>query len=213
MELPQAALLPRAAHTQGAHRVRPRRGVQPQWQATRLRESSDATVKLWGRRQWPGTAALKGHTNEVNGVAFSPDGKRLASASEDATVKLWDATDGQEMLTLKGHTDWVMGVAFSPRETSDSPRRALTRRSNSGTSRLARNCSQLRGTPARSWAWRSAPTASDSPRPALTRRLGSGTPPLARNCSHSRGTPTGVTGVAFNPDGKRLASASGTTRR
>ena len=47
-------------------------------------------------------------------VAFSPDGKRLASASEDQTVKVWDATSGQETLTLKGHTDWVLSVAFSP---------------------------------------------------------------------------------------------------
>ncbi len=37
-------------------------------------------------------------------VAFSPDGKRLASASQDGTVKVWDAATGQEILTLKGHT-------------------------------------------------------------------------------------------------------------
>ena len=40
----------------------------------------------------------------MNSVAFSPDGKRLASASEDNTVKVWDAATGQELLTLKGHT-------------------------------------------------------------------------------------------------------------
>jgi WD40 repeat protein len=47
-------------------------------------------------------------------VAFSPDGKRLASAGRDQTVKVWDVASGQETLTLKGHTDWVTSVAFSP---------------------------------------------------------------------------------------------------
>jgi hypothetical protein len=47
-------------------------------------------------------------------VAFSPDGRRLASAGQDQTVRVWDATTGQEALTLMGHTGSVQGVAFSP---------------------------------------------------------------------------------------------------
>ena len=42
---------------------------------------------------------LKGHTDVAWNVAFSADGKRLASASNDQTVKAWDASSGQEMLT------------------------------------------------------------------------------------------------------------------
>src|SRR5262249_31935669 len=48
------------------------------------------------------------------GVAYSPDGHRITSASEDETVKVWDAVTGQELLTLRGHTDQVYTVAFSP---------------------------------------------------------------------------------------------------
>jgi hypothetical protein len=59
-------------------------------------------------------ATLRGHKDTVYGVAFSPDGKRLATASWDRTAKVWDAESGKELLTLRGHSNFVDGVAFSP---------------------------------------------------------------------------------------------------
>ena len=57
---------------------------------------------------------LKGHSDPVQSVAFSPDGKTLASGSADETIKLWRVRDGRLLKTLTGHSDEVESVAFSP---------------------------------------------------------------------------------------------------
>ena len=58
--------------------------------------------------------AFRGHTDNVTGVEFSPDGRLIASASEDRTVRLWDARAGKEKARGIGHERSVRTVAFAP---------------------------------------------------------------------------------------------------
>ncbi len=59
----------------------------------------------------------RGHSNVAFGVfavAWSPDGRRLASGSFDKTVQVWDAADGGNVYIYSGHSDAVLAVAWSP---------------------------------------------------------------------------------------------------
>ncbi len=57
---------------------------------------------------------LLGHTGLVTSVAFTPDGKQIASASLDGTVRIWNAEDGAPIRTLPSQTGPVRAVQFSP---------------------------------------------------------------------------------------------------
>ncbi len=78
-------------------------------------------LRLWDAATGEPRATLKGHESTVYAVAFSPDGKTLASAGVDplnpgrpGVLRLWDAATGEPRATLKGHAGAVHAVAFSP---------------------------------------------------------------------------------------------------
>lgn len=82
------------------------------------------TVKLWDTTTWGEITTLRGYSACVWGLAFSPDSRRLATASgvyepsrppkHPGEVKIWDAVSWHELITLENPAAGVFGVAFSP---------------------------------------------------------------------------------------------------
>jgi dipeptidyl aminopeptidase/acylaminoacyl peptidase len=139
-------------------------------------------------------------------VAFSPDGKRIASGSWDDTVKVWDAANGQETLSLKRHSGAVMSVAFSP----DGKRIASSGRD--GTVKLWDAAS---GQETLSLKGHSMPVGSVAFSPDGKRLASGSEDQTVKLWDAATGLETlslagygRVTTLAFSPDGKRLASAS-----
>jgi WD40 repeat protein/serine/threonine protein kinase len=74
----------------------------------------DPAVKVYDARTGKPVHTLEGHAERVGCVAFSPDGRRLASCSQDKTVRVWELDRGREVLTLRGHAELVTRVLFDP---------------------------------------------------------------------------------------------------
>jgi len=80
----------------------------------KLAVGGTGVIFLWDLTTGQCVSTLSGHAGDVNALAFSADGKRLASGGEDHAVKVWDLETGRETLTLARHKDRVTALAFSP---------------------------------------------------------------------------------------------------
>jgi WD40 repeat protein len=150
---------------------------------------------------------LTGHSHAVIPVAFSPDGKTLASGSTDRTIKLWDTQTGALKQTLTGHSDDVHGLAFSPDGTIlasgsddktikfwDAQTGALKRTLTGGNSAIHTIAFSPDGAALASGSTDKTVKLWDTQTGALRQTL--------------TGHDNDVKTVAFSPDGKILASGS-----
>ena len=82
---------------------------------TRLAVSSSIGIWVYDANTFTEIALLRGHTDHIHSVAFSPDGKMLVSgAHNDKKARVWDIHTGELLVTLDGHSGGIDAVAFSP---------------------------------------------------------------------------------------------------
>ena len=79
-----------------------------------LKVESVGQVKLWDVATGREIAAIKGHGRGVTKVAFSRDGKLLATGASDNTIKIWDVATRTEVRALTGHTSSIESIDFTP---------------------------------------------------------------------------------------------------
>lgn len=101
-------------HFGEASRSCSRMALSPDGSLLAAGSSSDGAISLWDAVTGRQVRTLQGHSGAVGALAFSLDGRMLASAARDVTVKLWDVASGALLATLIGHTEEVNGLAFAP---------------------------------------------------------------------------------------------------
>jgi uncharacterized caspase-like protein len=99
---------------QGQKKSRNQTAPEPEEFMKNMKIEAIGQVVLWDVGTGRELSALKGHGKGVTQVAFSRDGRLLASSSSDNTIKIWDLATRRELRTLTGHTANIDSMDFSP---------------------------------------------------------------------------------------------------
>jgi WD40 repeat protein len=155
------------------------------------------------------TIELTGHSAAVTSVAFSPNGKGLASGSLDGTIKLWDVQMGRltHTLTLSGHKNLVLSVVFSPdgKTLASASSDATVRIWDAQTGQLMLTLMGHSGDVSCVAFSPDGRTLASGSNDSIVRLWDAQTGNLKQAL---KGHATGVRCVVFSPDGRTLASAS-----
>ncbi len=168
----------------------------------------DGTARVWNRESGQVLATMKHGGDYVYCVAFSPDGRFLATGSNDAAgfVQIWDVLSGKRLKSIQGHEDAVLSIAFSKDGT-----RLLTS-SYDKTARLwdASSGKELHKFAGHTWWVNSAAFSADEARVVTAGQDGTA---IVWEVASDKRSPafTGhrgpVNSAAFSPDGKQVVTA------
>ncbi|HKB03739.1 MAG TPA: protein kinase [Gemmataceae bacterium] len=75
---------------------------------------TERVAYVWDARTGRDLAHLRGHEDKIASVQFSPDGRKILTASWDGTARLWDAVSGKQLHVLRAHTNALLSARFSP---------------------------------------------------------------------------------------------------